>query len=280
MSVLWRLGVVVILVFILFIAQAVYVPYMQHGHWHWGGYDHGLDQMADSTALPDTPYDLGNYYFNVGNAATGVYDLAKARQYYEQTVHENPKLYDDAWYQLGRIDFLEGHYASAIAKFKKQLEFHQDKVPNVYYMIGLTYGYWARDTGNQVYWEYAAEGFQKYLEHDPASPWAHTDLAWIYFETSQLPLMKRTVERGLAINPDHPWLLNMYGLYLLNTQQPRAALEYLDRAKQAALQLTTNDWGRAYPGNNPLFWPDGLTEFQSVVSYNYELAEAAVLAGG
>ena len=88
----------------------------------------------------------GEYYFNSFNVQNGEYDLKLARQYYTKAIEEgsdNPLV----WYQLGRIDFLEGNYSAALYKFDKQINLHGDIKPNVYYMRGLTYGYKARKSG-------------------------------------------------------------------------------------------------------------------------------------
>ena len=90
---------------------------------------------------PDTSYfERGQYYFNVQGEADGPYDLERARYYYQKALQageEEPTL----WYQLGRIDFVEGDYISTIDRFETQIELYGDTVPNVYYGLGLVYGF-------------------------------------------------------------------------------------------------------------------------------------------
>jgi len=249
---------------VLFVLQAVFIPFMQSQ----------ATQVKEQ--LPTEPFALGQYYFNYSNQADGEYDLKRARTYYEEVIRENPQANDMVWYQLGRIDFLEGNFDAALFKFAKQLEYFGDARSNVFYMIGLTHGYKARQTQNPEDWQKAADGFATFLTFVPASPWARTDLAWIYFAEGKFNDMKPVLELGLIQNPEHPWLLNMYGLYLHNTDRKELANEYFARAAAAAAALEVVDWGRAYPGNNPEYWGEGLEEFQDVIKFNQALPQDSV----
>lgn len=237
-----------------------------------------LQQEPISVVEPPTglsDFDLGQYYFNHGDHADGAYDLKKARQYYEAAIASDPKGYNLVWYQLGRIDFIEGKFLSALYKFDKQIEYFGDEIPNVYYMIGLTYGYKARQSGEEEDWERGAEGFKKYIEFDPTSPWARVDLSWIYFAQGKYEEMIEPLEEGLLHNPENAWLLNMYGLALMNTERREEALQEFLKAREAASKLTTEDWGKSYPGNNPADWEQGLSEFRTAISKNIELAQGS-----
>lgn len=234
---------------------------------------------TSSQNIPEPPADAshfakGEYYFNAANRADGVYDLQKARFHYEASIRENPAGHSLQWYQLGRIDFLEGRYDEALWKFERQQAYFGDEVPNVHYMIGLTAGYKARRTGASTDWERGLAGFLRYLTFDPTSPWARTDAAWIYFSMGKFEAMLPLLEEGLVTHPDHPWLLNMYGLALMNSGEAGRATEVFRRALEKAQLLTIDDWGKAYPGNNPRFWQQGLGEFQSAIAKNLVLAES------
>lgn len=242
-----------------------------NGQWH-----HTQEELPDTDFprdIADNPFLIGQYYFNHDEDPAGPYDLIKARQYYEQALHENPGGNNQVWYQLGRIDFLEGNFSSALFKFDKQIEYFEDQVPNVYYMIGLTNGYKARRGGMHADWVAAAEGFEKYLEYEPNSPWARTDLAWVYFAQGKFDEMIPILERGLEDRPHHPWLLNMYGLALMNTDKLSEAVDVFEEAQIAVEMLTVADWGSAYPGNDPADWEQGLSEFQTAVKKNVALAK-------
>ncbi len=221
----------------------------------------------------DNLFTLGEYYFNHGTHADGTYDIKLARHYYEQALVDNPLGDNWAWYQLGRIDFLEGKFDAAISKFNKQIEHFGAQQPSVYYMLGLTYGYRARREGRESDWTRATEYFSQYLEHDPDSPWARVDMAWTYFAQGRFEEMKPILEEGLAIHAENPWLLNMYGLALLNTGHVEEARTEFAAAATAAEKLTAEDWGRSYPGNDPTAWSDGLQEFKAAIQANLVLSE-------
>lgn len=223
------------------------------------------------TVAPTDPFLRGEYYFNHDADAKGPYDLEKAREAYMEALEMDPKGNARTWYQLGRIDFIEGKFISALYKFEKQIEYFNDQIPNVYYMIGLTYGFKAGVTGSEEDWEAAAEGFKTYLTYEPESPWARTDLSWVYFSQGDYARMLPVLEDGLVMYPDHPWLLNMYGLALFNTGERARAHEIFVHAAQEAEKLTTSDWGRAYPGNNPNEWEAGLRSFEEAIQKNSAL---------
>lgn len=233
---------------------------------------HGVESVG---IIPETndPYELGEYYFNQ-QEGKGSYDLTKARHYYTEALRKDPMGYPRAWYQLGRIDFIEGKFSSAIYKFEKQIEYFGDEVPNVYYMLGLTYGYLARETGEEVDWQKAEAFFQRFIGFTQASPWPRVDLAWVYFSQGKYAEMLPVLEEGLVYEPNHAWLLNTYGLALLNIDERERAHEQFLKARDAADALTVEDWGRAYTGNDPKSWEGGLAEFRAVIEYNIEMSES------
>jgi len=139
-------------------------------------------------------------------------------------------------------------------------------------MKGLTYGYKARQTGDPNDWRQAELGFINFLPYAPGSPWTRTDLAWVYFSQGKYEEMKPVLEAGLEVLPNSPWLLNMYGLALLNTGDRDGALENFQKAQNQAAELTEEDWGRSYPGNHPELWGDGLAEFRHIIQKNINIA--------
>lgn len=231
-----------------------------------------IDRQIIDAQKPDIedPFLLGQYYFNANGS--GVYDLAKARQYYMQAIEKDPRGNQNAWYQLGRIDFLEGNFLSALYKFDKQLEYFGEENPSVHYMIGLTYGYMAKRSGKPEHWQKGEESFSRFIELVPSAPWSRVDLAWIYFAQGRYEEMLPLLEEALPAEADNPWVQNMYGLALLNTGRREEARTHFEIAKEHAAELTVEDWGKTYPGNDPQIWGEGLEEFRSVIDVNLELA--------
>ncbi len=267
----WRITTIVVLSIMILGAAGLL------SKWH---FNQSLKQKSntDTTTPAQTlegksSFELGEYYFNTANNPDGVYDRELARKHYSESIRKDPKGNELHLYQLGRIEFIEGNFLSALYKFDKQIEYFGDTVHNVYYMIGLTNGFLARRIEDAAAWQRGAEGFQKFLEYEPDSPWARTDLAWIYFAQGKYEAMIPVLETVLDQNPNHAWLLNMYGLALLNTDRKDEAREQFLVAKDAAAELTVPDWGRAYPGNDPKRWPEGLSEFLAIIDKNITLTK-------
>lgn len=234
----------------------------------------GTEKVETNLTIHETddPFELGEYYFS-GGGRDGSYDLEKARHYYTEALRGDPAGNPRTWYQLGRIDFVENDMYAALYKFKKQIEYFDDKVPEVYYMLGLTYGYLARETEDTEDWQRAEEAFETFIPYAPMSPWPRVDLAWVYFSQGKYEEMLPVLERGLAHQPEQPWLLNTYGLALLNTGERARAHEQFLKAREAAAPLTAEEWGRAYSGNNPERWGDGLEEFRNSIEHNLEISK-------
>jgi tetratricopeptide (TPR) repeat protein len=218
-------------------------------------------------------FEIGQYYFNHDGSA-GVYDLAKARTYYEKSISESPVGHNMAWYQLGRIDFIEGKFDDALNAFDNQVRYFDADIPQVYYMIGLTYGYRARKNNSTEDWLQAEDNFSRYITYVQTAPWPRVDLAWVYFAQGKFEEMLPVLEPILTVHANNPWVLNMYGLAIMNTTDDKTtALPYFYQAREEAEQLQVADWGAVYPGNNPAHWSLGLQEFNDLIKKNIALLE-------
>lgn len=229
------------------------------------------EQMPDTT----DPFMLGMYYFNQDEDPEGPYDLVLAREYFEDAIREDglDGTFDNkwVWYQLGRIDFLEGKFNSAIYKFNKQVEYFGDDPHNVHYMLGLTYGFKAQATDDPKDWENAEAGFVRFIEIAPGYPWPLVDLSWVYFSQGKYEAMVALLEPEVEHFADNAWIQNMYGLALLNVGRREEAHTYFERALTLAEQLTIQDWGDSYPGNDPKTWQSGLDQMRAAIRKNLEL---------
>lgn len=236
-----------------------------------------LTKRQEAALAQMTDFERGLYYFNQDGDPLGPYDLKAARAAFSKDIARGAEAEQLSWYHLGRIDFLEGNISDAIYKFEKQKELYADELlPNVHYMLGLTYGLQARGSDQSEDWEKALASFVSYLQFFPDSPWARTDIAWLYFSQGRFEEMKPILEEGLSLHPEHPWLNNMYGLALLNTGEPEEALVAFERAQVQASELTATEWGSAYPGNDARSWESGLASFRSSISKNIELTQRAI----
>ncbi len=218
-------------------------------------------------------FTLGQYYFNHDDDSAGPYDLKKAQFFYERAIAENSAANNILWYQSGRVDFINGDFDKALSKFQQQRTYFGDDIPNVYYMTGLTYAYRARQTGSTENWKQAEIDFKKAVDFFYEAPWPYVDLAWVYFSQGKFDDMKSVLEKGLSYESNNPWLLNMYGLALLNTGDRELAHEYFLFAQEQAEKLTVEDWGNSYPGNDPNVWGAGLAEFKTLINKNVLLSK-------
>lgn len=218
-------------------------------------------------------FEIGQYYFNHDDDTSGPYDLDKAKYFYNKEISQNPQGNDLVWYQLGRVDFINGDFDEALSKFDTQIAYFGDAIPNVHYMIGLTYGYKARITGDPDDWKKGEDAFIKFINMFPEAPWSRVDLAWIYFSQGKYAEMQGVLEEGIRYESNNPWLLNMYGLYLLNTGDKTMAKEYFAFALELAQKMSVEEWGKSYPGNNPELWGKGLAEFKEIISKNVVLSQ-------
>ncbi len=221
------------------------------------------------------------------------YDYATAKKYFRRALELNPRE-RLAWYGIGMAAFTNGHFYTALESFNSELEILKDPLYEhtnvddtpVLYMISLTNGFIKN-------FELAANGFTHLIEinaNDPRS-WAYyTDLAWVYFQQGKFEEIKEIMEGGILLGddsvpnnerevdvggyaryPDNPWVLNMYALALHNLGETERAHELLLHAYEEVQKLTTDDWVRAYPGNDPEIAPVGLEDFMSTIRKNIDI---------
>ncbi len=215
---------------------------------------------------------IGNSYFGGDRR----YNRDCARIAYMRATEIDPKGDRYTWYQLGRVNFLDGNFDQALQNLTTQLRYFNEDVPNVHYMLGLTYGYRAREGGGESDWKKTEEHFQRFITIDPRAPWPRVDLAWAYFAQGKYETMIPIVVEGLQFSPTNPWLLNMYGLALLNTGKEKEAYVQFKKAGGNLQTLTPEDWGRSYPGNDPADWEHGLSEMRRLIEVNLELASTSM----
>lgn len=205
-------------------------------------------------------FQTGNYYFNV--YGDDVYDLNKAERYYIEALQTDPMVFGP-WFQLARISFLRGQFALGLYRINKQLELHPP-FPAAFYVRGLIYGFDGQ-------YKKAQADFEHYLaEYKPESPWGHNDLAWFYYMEGDFSTAADVAARGLEHTPDHPWLLNMLGIALMNDGRLEEAREPLERAYEESQKLTEEDWASAYPGNDPAIRAESLAFMRETIRRNLE----------
>jgi tetratricopeptide (TPR) repeat protein len=200
----------------------------------------------------------GNHYFNGGS-----YDLEKAAKWYKIAIFTDHD-YAAAHYQLARVYFVQNKLQEAKSEIDQAIK-NNPEANRAYYIKGLIDGY------SKNYQE-AINDFNKFVEKSPGEWAGYNDLAWVYFENKDYGNAKKTLEKGLEVKSDNPWLLNGLGAAYHALGEDEKAKEILDKASQLAGKLTTSEWKIAYPGNDPASADWDMADFKTNIKFNQNLA--------
>lgn len=223
----------------------------------------GSEKIA-VTLNPDDPdlfLEIGNGYFGHGKT----YDVKRAEMAYTRALEIRPDFLE-AHYQLGRIHFINGKFTSALAEIDTVLRIDPN-FKKAYYMHGLINGY--KGDLDAAIW-----GFSEFIKRDDFNWAGYNDLAWIYFKKGDYQKMKEVAEKGLIHAERNPWLNNIYGTALMNLGEKDSAKKAFRVALEESNTMSAEDWGQAYPGNNPEIYSRGIEETRSVIKHNLTLLES------
>ncbi len=208
---------------------------------------------------PAVFFSIGNYYFG-----GGMYDVARAKEAYKKALElsgDSPQ--SDIHYQLARIYFIEGDFYNALYEIDKEIvRFPENK--RSYYVRGLIYGFMRQ-------YEKAEDDFLTFIAWKKNGWAAYNDLAWIYFMEGEFEGVRVAAEGGLRYHPDNPWLNNTLGVALLNLGFKEEALRRFLNAQVSFGHLTKEDWGKAYPGNDPRSYDRGFASMGEQIKKNIAL---------
>lgn len=200
---------------------------------------------------------IGNYYFNGGE-----YNLNKAEKFYKKALKFDDKNWY-AYYQLARIDFVKNRFYSGIINIDRALAIDPENKRS-YYVRGLLNGY----RGN---YDEAEKDFQNFIAWH-SNEWAgYADLSWIYINDGKYEEAILTASNALSIFPENVWLYANKGLAQYKLGRYDEAKADLETAKKLAEKINSNDWKRAYPGNNPADAEKGVEEIKTAINYNLKL---------
>ncbi len=251
-SFVWQIFFVAIIT--LFFLSVLYWQKDAVGRFAWTYFKNDSIAIALSDLDARTLNEIGEYYFN-----SGAYDTEKARFYFRKSLQQNDSQYF-THYQLGRLYFLNGLFPLAIREFNTTLEL-SPAFPRTYYMRGLTYAYMKR-------FDSAIADFNKFIEIIPNEWASYNDLAWIYFQQGDFENALEITDKGLEYASANVWLRMMRGVVLLNLKDYQNAKQELTVAFAGYEKLTPEDWGRAYPGNDPAWLEEGLREMGVIIRFN------------
>jgi Flp pilus assembly protein TadD len=195
------------------------------------------------------------------------YNIVLAEWFYEQSLRyefstdNKPREY--VLYQLGRIEFIKGNFEQSEKYLLKELELFPEHA-HTYYTLGLVYGYESRE-------EEAIDAFRKFLEYMPSSLAARNDLAWLLFRVGDLEAAMEVIEPAVLLAEPNPWILNTYGVIVMNLGDLDTAENSLVQAQRLVEVMTPADWGKAYPGNHPAIYDEGLEAMRTSINNNLQL---------
>lgn len=220
----------------------------------------------DTLAILRAPHDaglrfeIGNYYFG-----DGAYDLEKAQTYFKKAIDLDPKL-AGAHYQLARVYFIHSDFYDALREINTEINLHPDNKRS-YYVRGLINGY-SEHLGE------AENDFLEFLKWKPDSWAGYNDLAWVLFRQGKYEKSADAAQKGLTIAPDNPWLLNSLGVSLLNLKDTAEARAAFEKALTIVNSMAPEVWGRAYPGNDPRVYGEGLSQMKLSIEQNLALLDS------
>lgn len=211
-------------------------------------------------------FTLGNTFFGYKILGVTLYTIDYAEYFFLQTQKGDPS---HIWlnYQLSRINFIKGDLERAVMYADKELAYHPDNC-RTHYIRGLSYGYMERLND-------AIVDFEAFNTCFPDTWAGHNDLAWFWFRKGNVKKMLEVSEAGIkkGNNAANPWLQNTYGIALMNTGRLLAAENAFLMAKYLTENMTEDDWGRAYPGNNPEVYDKGFAAMRQSIMSNLLLVK-------
>lgn len=219
--------------------------------------------FIDKARDPEFNFKMAESYYGKGK----VYNAKKAIKYYNKTIQLDPT-YPFAHYQLARVYFVTGALDAALYEINEELRYHPENGRS-YYVRGLINGY-----SDKL--KYAVNDFHSYIKWNPNTWAGRNDLAWVYFQLGEYELVRQTALEGLQFSPQNPWLLNSVGLAYQNLNQPEQAIEYYTNALKEAETLSADDWGQAYPGNDPKFYSVGFEAMKNTIRENMRICKEQV----
>lgn len=202
----------------------------------------------------------GNFFF--GNKPQ-FYNIHAAQFFFSHAafpVLGDPEPY--ALYQLSRTHFIKGEFDDALKRAEEELRYYPEHF-HTFYIKGLTLGYMHRE-------HEAIESFAQFLEHKPNSWAARNDKAWLHFRIGEVDEAMETIIPAAQAHPGNPWVMNTFGVLLMNQGLLDEAERALAQAAQNAEALTPEEWGKAYPGNSPSIYSMGVEAMRASIASNLE----------
>jgi tetratricopeptide (TPR) repeat protein len=229
------------------------------------GVEHGFKEELFAHMYSDNAevlFYLGSRHLGGG----GRYDLLSSERYLTSAERIDPSLYL-VHYQLARVYFLTTRYTLALNEVNKEIK-NSPNFSRNYYLRGLIYGYDKKLPE-------AASDFEEFINREPDEWAGYNDLAWILFQLGDYRGVKESMEQ-ILVSVRNAWLLNAYGVALLNLGELEAAHNAFTEARELASRMSPEEWGTAYIGNDPRIYGTGLEEMRRNIDENLERVNNAL----
>lgn len=205
---------------------------------------------------PQTHLRLGNLFFG---DVPSLYNVDFAHVFFSYAAYTPiAPAPEFAHYQLSRTIFIRGQLERSLTEAQEELRLHPQNT-RTYYILGLTYGYLNKE-------QEAIAAFSSFLEAYPQSWAARNDMAWLQFRIGDIEGAAATIEPVAWIH--NPWIQNTYGIIKLNQGEFEVAKLAFLQAQEIVLNMTEEEWGQAYPGNNPSIYGVGLRAMSQSIAAN------------
>jgi len=208
---------------------------------------------------PHTHMRLGNIFFG---EVPRLYNVNYAHLFFSYAAYAPLATAPEfAHYQLSRTLFIRGQLERALFEAHEELRLYPQNA-RTYYILGLTYGYLNQERE-------AIQAFASFLDVYPNSWAARNDMAWLQFRIGDIEGAYFTIEPVAWI--ENPWIQNTYGTIMMNRGEYAIAEIAFLKAQQLATQMTQEEWGRAYPGNDPRIYGIGIKATLLSISTNLKI---------
>ncbi len=213
-------------------------------------------------------FAYGERHFSA--ADTRLYDIDRAEYFFQKTAYLDPAT-PYLFHELARVQFLRGDFNSAKVYINMQIARFGDAAPNSYYIRGLIEGFAGE-------YDASIRDYQHFLSFEPNNWAAINDYAWVLLKAGRSIEAAQVTGHALNDAPRNPWLLNSNAIALYEIGEYEQALIKANAAKEAAKTVESDDWLRAYPGNDPRAATMGIAALRASIEQNVHTIEKEMRA--
>ncbi len=207
---------------------------------------------------PSLCLKMGNIFFF---KIPALYNASFANYFYTYAAYP-PFGTSEPWahHQLSRVLFIQGYLQQSKTEALLEIELYPTHT-QTYYLLGLTYGYLQKE-------KLAIDAFSMFIQSHPDTWAGRNDKAWLQFRIGDIDGAYETIKPVVDSQKYNPWVQNTYCAILINVNKIQEAKDSCERANKTLETIPENIWGKAYPGNDPRIYGEGLQATKDSVSQN------------